>query len=77
MEEWNFIEPLSMKMLSILFLLMRRYRVNGNKRKDQEASSHREIIAEYASTYAFTPFFFTLIFCKKNLNSEHLFCKVF
>ena len=26
-EEWNCIEPLSMKMLSVLFLSMRRYRV--------------------------------------------------
>ena len=26
-EEWNGIEPLSMKWLSVLFLLMRRYRV--------------------------------------------------
>ena len=26
-EEWNCIEPLSMKMFSVLFLSMRRYRV--------------------------------------------------
>ena len=55
-EEWNCIEPLSMNMLSVLFLSMRRYRVNRNEMQDQGASSHRERIAEYALTYAFTPF---------------------
>ena len=29
-EELNYIEPLSMKMLSVLFLSMRRYRVIGS-----------------------------------------------
>ena len=29
-EEWNCIKPLSMKMFSILFLSMRRYRVIGS-----------------------------------------------
>ena len=56
-EEWNSIEPLSMKMFSVLFLSMRRYRVNMNEMQDRGASSHRERIAEYASTYAITPFF--------------------
>ena len=59
-EEWNHIEPLSMKMLSVLFLSMRRYRVKRNERQDRGASSHRERIAEYAPTYAFTPFFFNI-----------------
>ena len=54
-EEWNCIEPLSMKMLSLLFLSMRRYRVNKDKRQDRGASSHKERIAEFALTYAFTP----------------------
>ena len=76
-EEWNCIELLSMKMLSVLFLSMCRYRLNMNERQDRGASSHREIIAEHAPTYAFTPFFLTLIFYKNNLNSEHLFCKSF
>ena len=48
-----------------------------NERQDRGALSHRERIAEYAPTYAFTPFFLALIFCKKNLNFEHLFCKSF
>ena len=34
-EEWNCIEPLSMNMLSVLFLSMRRYRVNMNERQDR------------------------------------------
>ena len=55
-EKWNCIEPLSMKMLSILFLSMRRYRVNREKRQDRGVSSHKERIAEYAPTYAFTLF---------------------
>ena len=29
-EEWNCIEPLGIKMLSVLFLPMRRYRVIGS-----------------------------------------------
>ena len=41
------------------------------------ASSHRERFVEYAPTYAFTPFFLTWIFCKSNVNSEHLFYKSF
>ena len=57
-EEWNCIEPLSMKMVSVLFLSIRKYRVNRNERQDRGASSHRERIAEYASTYAFTLFSF-------------------
>ena len=57
-EEWSCIGPLSMKMLSVLFLSMRRYQLNKNERQDRGASSHRERIVEYASTYAFTPFFF-------------------
>ena len=60
-EEWNGIEPLSMKMLSILFLSMRKYRVIRNEMKDRGASSHIERIADYALTYAFTPFFFLTI----------------
>ena len=63
--------------VSVLFLSIRRYRVNKNERQDRGASSHRERIVEYASTYALNPFFLTLIFCKNNLNSEHLFCKSF
>ena len=52
--------------------------MNRNERQDRGVSSHKERIAEYAPTYAFTPLFFlTLIFCKNNLNSEHLFCKSF
>ena len=56
---------------------MRRYRLNRNERQDQGASSHRERFAEYAPTYVGTPFFLTWIFCKNNLNFEHLFCKSF
>ena len=55
-EEWNCIEPLSMKMLSVLFLSMLGYRVNMDKRQDRGASSHKERIAEYAPTYALTQF---------------------
>ena len=55
-KEWNCIEPLSMKMLRVLFLSMHMYRVNRDKRQDRGASSHKEKIAEYAPTYAFTPF---------------------
>ena len=33
-EEWNSIEPLSMKMLNVLFLSMRRYQVNRNESQD-------------------------------------------
>ena len=36
-EEWNSIEPLSMKMLSVLFLSIRMYRVNRNEMKDRGA----------------------------------------
>ena len=60
-KELNCIEPLRMKMLSVLFLSMRRYQLNKNERQDRGASSHRERIAEYAPTYAFTPFFLTLV----------------
>ena len=51
--------------------------MNRDKRQDRGASSHTGIIVEYAPTFAFTPSFLTLIFCKNNLNSEHLFCKLF
>ena len=34
--------------------------MNMNERQDQGASSHRERIAEYAPTYALTPFFFNI-----------------
>ena len=57
-KEWNCIKSLSMKMLRVLFLSMRRYRLNRNERQDRGASSHRERIAKYAPTYAFTPCFF-------------------
>ena len=55
-EEWNCIEPLIIKMFNALFLSMRRYQVNMDKRQDRGVSSHKERIAEYAPTYAFTPF---------------------
>ena len=75
------------KSLSIWFRTLKPVRIRqsgrtGNRgmspseqgqRQDRGASSHKERIAEYAPTYAFTPLFWTLIFCKKNLNSEHLF----
>ena len=59
-KEWNCIEPLSMKMLTALFLSMHKYRLNKNERQDRGASNHRKIIADYAPTYAFTPFFFNI-----------------
>ena len=64
-EEWNCIEPLNMKMLSVLFLSMRRYRVNKDKRQDQGALSHKERIAEYTPTYAFTPFLLNIDILQK------------
>ena len=62
----NCIEPLSMKMLSVLFLSMRRYRVIDTEArpKIEEHQSHRERTAEYAPSYALLHFFQTLIFCK-------------
>ena len=43
-----------------IVLSMRRYRVNRGKRQDRGASSHKERIAEYAPTYAFTPLFLNI-----------------
>ena len=39
----NCIEPLSMKMLSALFLSSRRYQVESSRTKDRRAQSHRQI----------------------------------
>ena len=38
------MEPLSMKILSALFLSLRKYRVSKDKSKDRKVQSHRLIV---------------------------------
>ena len=39
-------------------LSMRRYQLNRSEKQDRGASSHKERIAEYVPTYAFTLYLF-------------------
>ena len=63
----NCIEPLSMKMLSVLFSFNAQVPSDRHRSKTQDrgAQSHREGITEYAPSYALLHFFRTLTFCKR------------
>ena len=39
-------------------LSMRKYQLNRSEKQDRGALSHKERIAEYVLTYAFTPYLF-------------------
>ena len=62
----NCIEPLSMKMLNVLFSFNAQVPSDRHRSKTQDrgAKSHREGITEYAPSYALLHFFRTLTFCK-------------
>ena len=72
----NCIEPLSMKMLSVLFFINAQVPSDRHRSKTQDrgAQSHREGITEYAPSYALLHFFGTLTFCKTVRTLNHYFC---